>query len=439
MHPTRVLLVGFLFIFCTAELMFSETNIRMELENFLYAHYTQEEPEETGNRWGYGGISALGIHITPEFVFKENFQMDALINSYLTKKYDGQHLSMNIREVFIDLLFYNHFSLKSGFLKMDYGFQNNHFHPLSAVDLLKEFRDLYGAIAPAEQNKGFKGVPGARVQISLPEYISGLNISIGQTVTFFDFNTQTGYSFEHFERNFFLSQLSVSWINIDAAIISGWSGTSLSNRPSSYEVDEIARYEKRPVYGGALGIILPFQFAFFWESTIKTESWRSYVENNEVKNYRNDSDYYINSDMRLEWSKLIKTHSLNLAGEYFYYGEGGTSKKYDQVYSYIIENTTDNSLYGADLPEDILLPQRSFYHYALFSGAYSEKVTQITAKLQAVYALKQKISEYTFTVSKDLQTVTMFLQFSKIFCKEKYRMLYNNKTFNAVFGINMVL
>jgi uncharacterized protein YozE (UPF0346 family) len=255
------------------------------------------------------------------------------------------------------------------------------------------------------------GVPSARLNVSFLDIIPGINISLDQGLVWYDF--------ENIDHNFFLSSLSLMSSNFQAGVVLGYSQGIL------------------PVLGMNASITFPFNTIMLWEGVLRQESFRAYVDDDLIQEYR--ERLFFNQSVRLETTQKepLFQNSISCYAEYFYYDEGFSKAQFNNIYDYL-ETQDINVLL---IPEyyDLIIPERNFRHYLTLGTGY---VTQENWSFlyKSIAELTNGIWQHWFTIGKAFDNVMIGL--SVIYIPplaKKYQLIYGARDLLFYFQISMEL
>lgn len=419
MKVHRKFITGIIIFLSTLSLS-AEMQTGLTLINNVFAvHALSDEMFELSDSWMYGGDFNTHILVNPGMNFEEKFQADALLDVYFSKSYNTNEMNINVKQAYIDLFFFDRVGLKAGLIQTDYGFNNNYFHPMDVAEFVPEFRTLYPDIFVGVNNIGMPGVPSLRLYISLPEFIPGLLIGLDQGIVWFDY--------ENFEKNYFLSSLSVIYSVFQAGLVLGYNGDSFSGESDV----------RKPVLGMNMSIGLPFRTMFLWEGVLRQESYRAYVEDNAVITYRENP--FFNQSVRLETNQEepFFDNTITAYAEYFYYGEGLSGDQYDSVYDYLASQGVN----VLNIPDfyNLIINERNFKNYLTLGAGYIIQ-QQWSFLYKAIAELDSGLWQHWLNIGKVFSNVTIGGTFIYIPDNEsKYQLIYGARNIFFYFQLSMEL
>lgn len=387
-----------LFLFAERQTSISIYNVFMGSHNLTNSILSQAESDR------FLGEVAVQITGTPSLSYQDNFQSDGKLNLFFTKFYDTNYLDISIREAYIDFLFFNSFSIKSGFQSIDYGY-NSYFHPLNIIEFVPEFRNIYNKITLGNAPQGYKGVPSIKFSYTVPEFMESLKLTLEQSMCWFN-NT-------NLMNNYYISMLNTIYGNYSLGILSGYYGNSFTTNKD----------RTLPVYGINVSAGLPWNIYLFAECLYKQESYRYLVVDEAITNKRENTGFY-NGTVRLELthdSPIFTQNTFTFQFEYFYYGEGYTKKSYDSAYQFISNSSLNLYTYG---------PQLLMYERNFINNIYTSFTYNIKDWISLSYVLKMEVEPQTYYHEFDLMKVfdqaNASIRFSLVyisFSEEKYRIV----------------
>jgi len=303
------------------------------------------------------------------------------LDVFLSRSYSTNDLSIMIRQANIDFLFWETFSINTGFLKVDYGF-NSYFHPLNINGFFPEFIEIYDRISVATEEKGFEGVPAIRAKVAFSDLFGKrLNIAFEQSLIWYDFS--------NFERNFHFSYLSFVYMSVNFGLIAAYSE------------------EKKPVWGGNFSTLLPGSIMFFVETLYRTESFRPYVNNDlNMVSQKEDGDYF-NVSVRLEWSKPdpVLKNPVDLKFEYFYFAEGFNGDEFYNLAEYC--EGPLNLISGKY--NDLIIRNRNFRHYIYGFFGYTITGWKLSFNYELIASLDVPSFQHNFSITKAYNNAALTL------------------------------
>jgi hypothetical protein len=386
---------------------FAERNVSLDV--FSTVTGSEQLSNETlgqGHAWNYTAEFDAHIVAAPAMTFEDNFQPDALLDVYFSKLSSTNLINISLKEAFVDFLFYDALSLKSGFIRLDYGYNNSSFHPLNVIQMLPELAGIYKKIMIGNSDQGYIGIPSEQLKFTVPEFIPDLKLSLEQSMIW---NNITNLAM-----NYYLSKLGVIYKDLDISMLMGYNG-------NSWDVNNANRYT--PVLGGSLSYRFPYDIMFYGETVYRYESYRPYISNTTFISKRSGSFYDVTAVLSYTLSKdPFFNNPLSTSLEYFYNGQGMTADQYSEAYSFLTNNPS-NLAFGPLL----LIPERNFYNYLLFNIGY----TITDYKLGFNYSLEAEVeSRYlkqTVSIGKSYNNVT--LSAAVVFNQsgeEKYHLIYGD-------------
>ncbi len=368
------------------------------------------------NQWTNNGQVAAHIIATPALNFEDNFQPDARLDTYISTGFDTNAINISIRSAYIDLLFYDMISLKTGFMRIDYGY-NSYFHPMNLIEFVPEIRDLYNKIYIGNQDMGYKGIPSARLNIALPEFIDKLKINLDQSMVWIGFNSISD--------NYFLSSISCAYLNYSLNYVLGYSGNSWSSDTN----------KRLPVNGLSMSAVLPFDIIFFMEGLYKNESYRPYVSSDgNYTDKRSGSDFY-NVSFRFQTIKTepVFNNNISFSIEYFSYGEGLSHGMYDDTYNFL-KNPSNAYHYG----QNLIISERNFKNYITTDITYTIKNSFLSFDYFFLNEMDSGVMKHQFTIDKtydkvDIGGSIIYMQASD----ERYELYYGAMDLSLYFYMSM--
>jgi len=385
--------------------LYAEKQTSISLYNvFTDSHKLDNSVLSQAENDQYFGEVAVQAIATPSLSYQENFQADGKLNLFFSKFYDTSSPDISIREAYIDFLFNNCFSIKSGFQSIDYGY-NSYFHPLNIIEFVPEFRNIYNNITLGNDSQGYKGVPSVKFSYAVPEFIDSLKLTLEQTMCWFN-NT-------NLMNNYYISRLNTIYGNYSFGVLTGYYGNSFTTNKD----------RTLPVYGANLSVGLPWNIYLFTECLYKQESYRYLVENDTITNKRENTGF-CNVNARLEVtndSPVFTQNTFSFQFEYFYYGEGYTKKSYDSAYKFISSSSLNLSTYG---------PQLLIYERNFMNNIYTSFTYNIKDRISLGYVLKMEVEPQTYYHEFDLMKVfdqaNASIKFGLVYIsysQEKYRIV----------------
>ena len=302
-------------------------------------------------------------------------------------------LFFKINELYMDFLFFDTLSFKSGFYKVDYGY-NGYFHPLNIIEFLPDLRKSAGRMSAGSADLGFKGVPSSKVKITIPEFFENLKINLAETVVI--------VNLEELEKNYFISDLSVVYGNLNFGLLSGYTK------------------DKKANWGVALSYMFPFDILVFSELLLKRESFKPYVmTNGKVTNYRDQE--YLNASLRVEYKikETLLNNDIALSIEYFYFGEGLTKGMYDNTLKYLKKSSNNRQN-----QDKLLIAERNFRNNLNVNIGYSLADLKLGFNYKLIMSIDPFVFNHQFQLSKTYNAANIALAFNVNQSDEKYQIIY---------------
>ncbi len=396
--------------------LFADRQVDLALYSTVYSmHMLTNSVLMQSDHWTNNGEVAAQIVATPSLSYEDNFQPDARIDAYISRSLDTNDINISIREAFVDLLFYDTLSLKTGFLKMDYGY-NSYFHPLNIIEFVPDIRYLYNKINIGNQDLGYKGVPAFKVRAALPEFIDKLKISIEESMVWINFNDLS--------QNYYLSSITGAYLNYTMGLILGYSGNSFSSDTN----------RKLPVTGYSFSASLPYDFLFFIEGLYKKESYRPYSQDNIYTEKRGNTDFFdVSFRLQTQKEEPLFHNMFSMSLEYFYYGEGLTKDMYGNVYDFL-KNPVNLAKYG----QNLIVTERNFQNYIEAEFGYTLNGKNLTFGYDIWYEPISQLFKQQFSIQKTFNKVSLigYLIYTQS-GDEKYQLTYGGNDWSAF--LNMII
>lgn len=404
--------IYFLILILFSTVGFAERNSNLDL-TAIFKNYEQQQNDNLYlNHLWYSQFEFNGhLVLAPLMSFDNvNVQTDALIDIFFRIQSDTNQeiISIDFREVYIDLLFYNIISVKGGFIRYDYGALNSWYNPLNIVELLN-LQDKYPLIFLGQDKQGNPGLPSFQCKISIPEFIDNLHFSLNQSLILSELTNM--------EENFLISKFDASYKNINLTLLMSYNFNSWTTNTNRYE----------PVLGGSLSFRLPLNIMFFGEFIYKTQSFRSIVSNSTYLSERHKDfyDYTVQLSYMFNLYKLKSNISTSL--EFFHYGEGMTYSQYNDGYDFLIN--LGNYFLSPEYATYFSL-ERIYQNYLSFDFIYNF----VGPRLQIEYRINAELDsgyiahQCSLKKSYDNASIGIYTIYNQV-SDDKYAVLFGNRNF----------
>lgn len=355
--------------------LFAEKQVALTLinTNSLYHDYSVDS-------LGYPGDFSVHATVNPSFNFEDSFQSDALLDVYVTKDYfssssTNQAPTFNLKQAFIDLLFYDIIRLKAGFNQLSFGYNNCYYNPLDVSTFIPEFRQSYPEIIVGASNLGRPGIPSAVLSFIFPEMVSGLSLSLSQSIIWTAAND--------FSKVNYFSVLKGGYAPIQIELIASYNGKTFSNWEGT----------NAPVFAANTSITLPFSCFFLWEGVLTQN--RSQVDFSTAPNVGLTSGPFFNQVFRFETSQVepLFNNKLDIFAEYFYYDQGLEINQYE-------------SLVGLLPSAYQVIPERNFKNNLTMGISYNTQ-TKWQFAYKAIAEIDSAYWQHWVTIGKQFNAVNI--------------------------------
>lgn len=330
------------------------------------------------NGFVYSGTLIGHINVAPAFSFEKNFQSDALIDVYLMRPFGTNSLALMIRQTYLDFLFWDTLSVRTGLLKLDYGF-NSYYHPLNIDEIFPGLKSLYREIDVGTEQQGFEGVPAIKLNVSLKDLFgSALNVSFDQSFVASDVTD--------LKKSFYVSYLSFVCNGLNAGMLAGYSEGL------------------HPVFGANLSALLPLKILFFMEGIYRTESFRTWIDEDSAAGSYRTNAAFVNASASLQWSGIVFKNNLSAVVEYFYYGEGMNQEMYERTADFLADSDANLIYYTGLFGEN-----RSFMNNLCLQLSYTLPNSHWGFGYKLLSALDTGVFRHELSVSKAFDSATVKL------------------------------
>jgi len=385
--------VIFVLLCMIASPVFGETEVAMSLDSFYGVRHLQKNStiNQNDEMSDQGGVK-LNFHITPVFDYQENFQFDYLVDIDTLKRFETDGVDINFNETYIDFLFYQKFGIKTGIIAIDYG-SNSYFHPLQVVEFIPELKARYGRQFFGSTDLGYRGVPSFQAKLKLPSFNENANITLRQSEIFLgaDLNTSSG----NVQVNAPESVVAPSVIDRKV-----YSITDVSFVYKTFDLALLAGYvdRKRPVWGGSISFLFPFEIMGYAEVLYRKESFRAKIKNGEYLEWEKGNYYNASLGASASFSDPFLQNTIKLECELFYYAEGYDGKQFSEVRDFL--QYRENYAYY----DNLIQKERNFKRNGMLSVTYTIPRYRLSFQEKAtgsVYTRTEPGSRYRYLAANE--------------------------------------
>ncbi len=386
--------LGFLVFSLSAVLWAKSVDVALYSQVFGYRSVSNEVFQQKEYTTGE---TAARVQVFPEFSYGENVQIDGLIDLYVGRRYDTNVFVATLKEAYIDMLFWDALSLRSGYFVLDYGY-NGLFHPLALVHFDPEIQKVGARVLVGTEEHGYRGLPAARLRYSF-RLGEDVRMSLEQATLWTEPT--------NFLSNYYLSAVSVTYREVNAGTVSGYRwGTHV-----------------KPVWGWYASARLPGDVLVFGEVFWRRGWGRLRVSNDQIVEYLpSDGSWHGSLELHSRWQEPLWRNTVDLRGEYLYTGDGLSLSRYDELYRFV-RDPANVMLYGMDVVFGLVDPYRTLMHTFVGEVGYTIVPWQVSVKYTLLTVTEGVWLAHSVGLVKNYPSAT--LGFSLTYhavTEEKYRL-----------------
>ncbi|NPV38221.1 MAG: hypothetical protein HPY78_02975 [Brevinematales bacterium] len=358
------------------------------VSNRFFSSAYDELDGEVGGRW----------MVSPDFSLSEGVMFDAKVDLYLSRRYWTNAIETVVKEAYSDLLLWDIFSLRMGYVAIDYGY-NGLFHPLRLMDLSPVISQKTSEILSGTERSGYRGLPLFRVRMA--PWIGDVNVSVEQNLLFLEAT--------NIFSNYLLSSTKVSSQGTEGGIFAGYFPWKKKEDMAS------------GVVGWFLAFPLPGHILVMHEGLYREKSFWVFYDGGNVVSNRTGEFVNVSLEVKQTCMESFFHGKITWTLEYCFLGEGLSFELVAHTLDFLT-NSLNQAIYG----KEMLPSYRLFRHWYRGEIGYEIPSRRIGFSYRLVFPESLAMVSHlaTFSLNFDQARISLFSGWNT--SEERYALLYGN-------------